>query len=427
MHAPRPQPLGQAAAVVAQSDEDDVHRRVHRASRAGGVAGGFAIRILALEDSQHRRKELVQRLRVKNHVRGSENRDDAHQCDQAHRLPRDVPQRNAERPDDQRELADLGHRQTGQEARAAPIAHRAHDDQDDQGIAEEHEQRQPQRGPELGPHGRPVQAGTEVDEEEQQQEVPQAHQLGADRIAELGRRQGDAGQKRADLLAESQTFTGGSDQHRPGNREEHEHLLRLGELCQQPRQNVSHEQADADQKTRPLEGHEQRRRHGRLATRQARAEGRQGYEGQDGRDVLHDQEPHGDAPVQRVDLPLVRQELDDDDRAGERQRHRNVDRADHGQPQGQRDDEPDDGSEDDLAQTGGQGHRAGGADQVQVQPQPDDEQQQGDPDGRQQLDLLVVANHAQTGRARQDPGCQEHDDQGLAQTLAEDAKHCRQT
>jgi hypothetical protein len=90
------------------------------------------------------------------------------------------------------------------------------------------------------------------------------------------------------------------------------------------------------------------------------------------------------------------------------------------------DGEPDGASEHDLAQAGGQGHRAGRPDQVQIQLESDDEEQQRDADLGQQRDLIVAADDAQKRRAGQNAGGQKHDDQRLAQPLAHDAQQGRQ-
>jgi hypothetical protein len=46
--------------------------------------------------------------------------------------------------------------------------------------------------------------------------------------------------------------------------------------------------------------------------------------------ILHDQEAERDLAVQRIDLALVRQQLDDDDGRGKGQGHRHVEAGDRG-------------------------------------------------------------------------------------------------
>ena len=54
-------------------------------------------------------------------------------------------------------------------------------------------------------------------------------------------------------------------------------------------------------------------------------------------EVLHDQETERDPAVQRPDLALVGQQLDDDDRAGKRQRDRDVDSRHRIEPEAETD------------------------------------------------------------------------------------------
>ena len=57
----------------------------------------------------------------------------------AKRVGADVAEGHAHRHEDDGELADLRHRQPGQEAGALAIAHVAHDGHHDQRVADEHE------------------------------------------------------------------------------------------------------------------------------------------------------------------------------------------------------------------------------------------------------------------------------------------------
>jgi hypothetical protein len=119
------------------------------------------------------------------------------------RLHADVTQRDAHGHEDDGELADLRHGQPGQEAGALAVAHVAHDRHDDQRIADQHEERQHHRRPDLTAERREVELGAEVDEEEQQQEVADAGQPRVHRLAVGGGGQREAGQEGARLLAEA--------------------------------------------------------------------------------------------------------------------------------------------------------------------------------------------------------------------------------
>jgi hypothetical protein len=119
-------------------------------------------------------------------------------------------------------------------------------------------------------------------------------------------------------------------------------------------------------------------------------------------EVLHDQEAHRDAAVQAVELALVGQQLDDDDGAGEGERHRDVQRLDPVAPECEHDAEADDDGEGELAEAGGQRHRPEVAHMVQVELETDDEQQHRDTHLRQQVDLVVRRHQVQHARAGDD-------------------------
>lgn len=95
--------------------------------------------------------------------------------------------------------------------------------------------------------------------------------------------------------------------------------------------------------------------------------------------------------MQRVDRTLIRQELHDDDRAGEGQCDGDVEALDGTESQGEADQEPEDRREQDLAEARQERHGAEGADQFDVELDADQEQQDGDTQFRQQVDLIVRA------------------------------------
>jgi hypothetical protein len=111
---------------------------------------------------------------------------------------------------------------------------------------------------------------------------------------------------------------------------------------------------------------------------------------EDDRDVLHDQEPDRDAPVQRVDLALVREQLDDDDRAREGERDGDVGGRERRQAQRHGDPKP----ITDVKTTWPMPVASATGPSVRiichVELEADDEQQQRDADAGEQLDLLVL-------------------------------------
>ena len=139
--------------------------------------------------------------------------------------------------------------------------------------------------------------------------------------------------------------------------------------------------------------------------------------------VLHDKEADRDAPVQRIDLPLVGQQLDDDDGAGERQRHRHVRSRQRAHAERERNQEAEDRREHDLPDPGGQRHRPECPDRLRVELETHHEQQHGDADAGQQLDLLVLRHQPDPGRAHEQPHRDEGHDERLSKTGAQRADH----
>jgi hypothetical protein len=101
--------------------------------------------------------------------------------------------------------------------------------------------------------------------------------------------------------------------------------------------------------------------------------------------------------------------------AEEGQSHRHVQGSYrvHAEPDGNQ--VADDRREQDLAESRGQGDRAGGADQVQVEPESYQKQQDRIPHAGKQLDRAVRLHPAEAGRADQDAHADERDDQWLTQ------------
>ena len=82
--------------------------------------------------------------------------------------------------------------------------------------------------------------------------------------------------------------------------------------------------------------------------------------------------------MQRVDLPFVGQQFDNNNRAGESQCYSDVKRDDWRHTHEQSDQVAHDRGKEHLSEPGCQGDRAHRSDNVQIQLQPDNEQQQRD-------------------------------------------------
>ena len=198
--------------------------------------------------------------------------------------------------EDDRELADLRHRQPGHEPGALAVAHVSHDRHDDQRVADQHEQREHYGGRQLAAQGAEIHLGAQVDEEEQQQEVAQARQPGIDRLTKRQRGQREAGQEGPHLLAEAQPLAARGQRGAPGHGEDQKQLLRRSHPVQQPRQHITHQQADPDHDQCQLDRHfQQLPRPATFAG--AGALGADHHHRDHHRDVLDDQEAHRDAPV----------------------------------------------------------------------------------------------------------------------------------
>ena len=106
---------------------------------------------------------------------------------------------------------------------------------------------------------RQVDAGAEIDEEKEQQEIAQPGQAGVEGVAIGGRGQRDAGQEGPDLLAEAEELAGGAQDDRPGDGEERQHLLRGGQAPGQGRDDLPGQENDQAQECKKLAGDDQNR------------------------------------------------------------------------------------------------------------------------------------------------------------------------
>ncbi len=91
---------------------------------------------------------------------------------------------HAQRGENEREFADLGHRQAGQETGAPAIPHCPHDHHDDQRVADQDKRGQHSRGTQLGAESSQLETGAQFNEEEHQQEIAQTDQPRPDEFPE---------------------------------------------------------------------------------------------------------------------------------------------------------------------------------------------------------------------------------------------------
>ncbi len=251
----------------------------------------------------------------------------------------------------------------------------------------------------------------------QQQKIANTAQPGVDRFPVVGRGQREPRDERAGLHRK----TGPGPQRRqaqtPGQGKNQQQLLGARHHRGHPRQHPAHQACN--QRHRQHHPPDQRPHdapaNGTIGTLGS-PQGAHRHHGQHHRQVLHDQKTHRDAPVQRVELPLVGQQLDDDDRARKGQRHRHVQRRHHVFAQRQDQSKPQGDREGQLPQAGGQRHRADVPYVVPVEFEPDDEQQHRHADLGQQRHLVVRLDPPQARRAQRDADHDVSDQHGLTQT-----------
>ncbi len=359
----------------------------------------------------------MERVRVEDHVRGQRDRDQPHGGDHPDDIAGDVSEGRTKRRQDQRELRDLRNGQPRQEGYPCPVAHRPHDDHHDQRIADQHEQREDHRRPDEGADLTEVEPGSQIEEEEQEQKIAQRHQPSADRFPEARLRQRQTAEERPNLGAETERLPGCRQRHRPRDGEQHEQLRRSREPLHEPGQHPAHQRREDDEQGDTATGDREDAAKGRIIC--GPADGAETDHHQYDDDVLHDQEADRDPAVQIVDLLLVGEQLDNDDRAGEGERDRDVQRRKPLEAERAGDQVADHRGERDLSKTGGQRHRTGGADVMQIELEANDEQQERDSDLRQQTDRLSRRHDAEHGWAGEHADADQADDEWLAEERAE--------
>jgi hypothetical protein len=155
-----------------------------------------------------------------------------------------MAERHAHRDEDQRELADLRHGEPGEEARALAVAHGPHDREDDQRVADQHEEREDDRAGHMRAEERQVERRAERDEEEEEQEVAQRREPGRDGLAVGRGGERDAGEKAAHLLAEPDEIADRREERRLRDGEDHQKLGRARQPLGQRVGHVAHEEHD---------------------------------------------------------------------------------------------------------------------------------------------------------------------------------------
>ena len=188
------------------------------------------------------------------------------------------------------------------------------------------------------------------------------------------------------------------------------------------------EQPHQTDQRRPIDKHHHHIEKTALPVRRPRplADRRQHDHRGDHHKVLDDQEPQRDAPMQRVDLALVRQQLDDDDGGRERERNAHINGRHPVKPKRQRDQESEGRRKNHLPQPGHQRHRPQRPHKLQVELQPHQEQQHRNAQFGQEVDMRVRPGNAQDRRPRQHANGNETDDQRLAQQQPRKADSCGQ-
>jgi hypothetical protein len=411
------EPAEELRAEAAETEDDDLDRLRLRLVVGAGLAPA------EIKACQERRQPIVELVGIGDHVDRDGDGHEPDQRDEADGGAVDMAEAEAHRHEDQRELRDLRDGEPGKEAGAGAVPHPRHDQEDDQRVADQHEDREDRGAAEIAGERRQIERGADRQEEEQQQEIAKRGEPRRDHVAVGRGAERDAGGEAAELLAEAERVADGRRRRRPADRRDHQQLRRPGEARHQRIGEIAHEQdeqhGDGD------EGEQDRRQRGKAALPVGRADSdrREHDHSHHHDDVLDDEEAEGDPPVQRLQLALVAEQLHHDDGRGEGERHRDIDAGEDVEPECDPDQEADARREDYLAEAGRQRHRAELGDQPPVELQPDEEEQQRDAQFGQEVDLLRRLRAAVEQRRGGNADGDEADDHGLAQQGADHA-HC---
>ena len=234
--------------------------------------------------------------------------------------------------------------------------------------------------------------------------------------------EGEAGQEGPDLDREPEHVGEGGDADRPGDAPDDEQLGARRDAVEQPRQHPAHRDGDADEQAAAAEQDAQRLgadiEPGALGGAGAQA-GEHDHD-DDHDDVLHDEQTEGDAPVQLVELALIAEQLDHDDRRRERDGDADNRGGDEVEAEQQGDAETGGGGDDDLPDAGGERHRADRADEVDVELEPDEKEQDRDADLGEQVERLGLMHPVEAGRADDHTDDDEPDDERLPQPVRDE-------
>jgi hypothetical protein len=148
---------------------------------------------------------------------------------------------DAHRHEDERELADLRHRQASEKAGASAVAHPGHNEEHNERIADQHEQRKHERCVAAFAQIGEIEARAERNEEEQQQEVAQRRQPREDGLAVGRRGESHSGHQAAQLLAESECVAHRCEARRQRHRKADQQFRRLRQLLGQRVGDEAHE------------------------------------------------------------------------------------------------------------------------------------------------------------------------------------------
>ena len=187
-----------------------------------------------------------------------------------------------------------------------------------------------------------LQLHPERHEEQGDEEVAQAADLGDHVQAVRKRRERHAGDQRAHRDGEVGQHGHVADDQAPADRRDHDDLRTLRDELEQGRQHVPRDGQRAHHQPEPGQHRDCNRQDGRIV--------QVGLQRQhdDGQHVLHQQDAECQAPIDRVKLALIREQLDHDHRAGERGRDAQVECREAGEPEQQHEASRQHGAGDDL-------------------------------------------------------------------------------
>src|SRR6187402_3597868 len=202
-----------------------------------------------------------------------------------------------------------------------------------------------------------------------------------------------------------------ADQETPCQRAEQDQFGAARDLVKQFRQDVAaqhqggrHQYADAADREQD---------HADLEVGEARLHRQE----QDGEDVLQHQHAERDAAGQRVELALLVQHLDDDDRRGKRAGDCEVERIEAAEAYAHEEDNAEQAAADQLAAGGEQDHPAGANDLLQVDLQPDHEQHEDQAEFGNDADRFLRLDPGHAEGTDDEPGDKVGQDQRLAEKM----------